>query len=511
MENLLKMSEKKWYDLDEKECIKQVYSKYTIKEFWDFWSDKKLRHMEVRIKDYELIKTTADKFKLPWCSSGVFVCNDVQLKNVIAFVRDKATIWFGAQPRKKNWSSRGWKTFGGKDTNVDEISFIFIDIDRKVKDGPATSEELKDCDIFADMILDRFKTQKWNKGYAKICSGNGIQLFIKLDLPIKLPLVSFDVTEERGKKIHYPIPNDEYEKVRKLITLGVGDEILKFSRKHKKDLNVDVDKTSFRISQVASLPFSKNIKYNGFRWRGIIELKDEENTGLSDYVLSKISNKNSSEFKGIFQVKSTPHIKNLLKSGKLLDNELVKFMLNNKFPDGMINNTIWFQLKALIRDSKYDTSSDEFRKFHAEIKRLHNRSFTMNLPDTKFQFSQDVVNGFCIQNGFNPVYKLWSKRTKPSPKSYRPHKDEKGKIIKDVSEYLTWRDRGRTIFGEPLELKPDSPILEDFKEVKEQMVDDKLNVNKGIAIRFLQGLIKKYGEERAKFYLNFFDRYFNYD
>lgn len=497
--------------MEEPERIKKVYAKYTIKEFWDFWCNGQQKYMEVRIKNYELIKQTANKYKLPWCSSGIFVKNDVQLKTVIASVRDKTTIWFGAQPRKKNWDIRGWKTFGGKDVNVDEISFIFIDIDRKVKDGPATLKELEECDIFADMILERFATQEWNKGYCKVCSGNGVQLFIKLDVPIKLPVINFEYREEAGNKIYYPVPNEEYEKTRKMITLGIGEEILKFARKTKGDLNVDVDKTSFRISQVASLPFSKNIKFNGFRWRGIVELKDGVNEGLSDYISENISNVKGGEFKSVFTGQTKAYNKDKIVAGKLNKNPLVKFFLNNKFPDGMINNTIWFQLKALIRDSKYDINSDEFRKFHATIKKLHNRSFTLNFPEEKFVFSKDVVNSFCIQNGFNAVYDLWEGRTKPSIKSYRPHLDEDGKTIKDGSDFLTWRERKRTIFGEPMELKPDTTILEDFKECKEQMVDNRMQVNKGIAIRFLQGLIKKYGETKSKFFLTLFDRYFNYD
>ena len=489
------MTETNWYDLDEAERIKQVYAKYTIKEFWDFWSDSKPRTMEVRIKDYELIREVAKKFDIPWCSSGVFVNTDIQLKNVIAYVRNKATVWFGAQPRKKNWSPKGWKMFGGKDYNVDEIAFIFIDIDRKVKDGPATKAELKECDIFSDMVIERFKTAEWNKGYLKICSGNGVQLFIKLDVAIKMPLVEFSYNEENGKKIYYHKPNDEYETIRKLITLGVGNEILKFSRKNKKELNVDIDKTSFRVSQVASLPFTKNIKYDGFTWRGIVDLQDGKNVGLSDYILSKESEVDKANFKSIFITTQTPQQKQKLVPGKLMNNEIAKFMVKHKFPDGMINNTIWFQLKALIRDSQYDTNTDEFRKFHATIKKLHGRTFTTNLPEDKFSFSEDIVNAFCIQHGFQPIYKLWPKRTKTSLK----------KIQK-----LYWRNREDTLYP-AMKLSEETEVLEDFKICKEQFEEDRPMINNGLAISFLKGLINKYGEERAKFYLELFERYFNWD
>jgi len=200
--------EEKWYDMSEEERIKNVYSKYTIKDFWNWWSGGESKVMEVRIMDFTLVKEISLKYNLPYSASGVFVNNEITLKNVIGSVRDKATVWFGIQPRRKNWNKWGKKGFGGSDIFVDEIGFIFIDIDRITKTTTATNQELKKADELANLLLERFKLEGWNKSYMKICSGNGLQLVIKLDFPIKLIPIEFD-----SKTKIYSI-NDEYEKMR---------------------------------------------------------------------------------------------------------------------------------------------------------------------------------------------------------------------------------------------------------------------------------------------------------
>ena len=45
-----------WYNLSEQERIEIVYSQYTIKDFWYWWSGGEQKVMEVRIKDFPLIK-----------------------------------------------------------------------------------------------------------------------------------------------------------------------------------------------------------------------------------------------------------------------------------------------------------------------------------------------------------------------------------------------------------------------------------------------------------------------
>ena len=178
----------KWYELDESQRLAQIYSKYSVQAFWDWWSDKEEKFMEVRIKDWKLAKETAIRYKIPYSTSGVYVKTGQELKNVLAYVRDKATIWFGVNPRKKNKNTKGWNTFGSADRggsgdiNVEEIKFLFIDIDRIAKEGVAVQQDLEHCDILANAIIERLSTEKWSESYIKIASGHGLQILIKLDL-----------------------------------------------------------------------------------------------------------------------------------------------------------------------------------------------------------------------------------------------------------------------------------------------------------------------------------------
>ena len=116
------MKEKKWYEYDENERVKNVYGKTTLQ-------DNQSKVMEIRIKDFLLAKQIANKLNLPYSASGVYVDNVEQLKYVLKLAREKVTMWFGINPKKKNINKWGKKSYGGKDINVNEIGFIFIDID----------------------------------------------------------------------------------------------------------------------------------------------------------------------------------------------------------------------------------------------------------------------------------------------------------------------------------------------------------------------------------------------
>jgi len=474
----------KWYELEDKDRIKECYSKFKIQEFWDWWSDKQPKVMEVRIKNYLLVKETGKLLKLPYSPSGVYVNNAKDLTRVIAYVRDKATIWFGIHPRKKNWNKWGSKGFGGTDYHVESWGFIFIDIDRMRKDGVASGDELKSCDILANRILERLEMEKWNKGHIKICSGHGVQLLIKLDFPIKIPDATFD---DESKTY---ITNDDFEKMRRIMSQGIGKDILKFSRKFKEELEVSIDKSVSNLSRVGALPVTKNFKYNTFRWRGIVELKDGVNDGLSDYVLSKEEDIELYKSKQVFVVKSLG--KERIKPGRLAYNPIVKFMLGNDLPEGMRNNYLWFQLKCLLRDSKSDMNSLEFKRIH---KRLEKRqgTLTLNLPDKRFQFDENIVNSFCIQNLISPIYQ------------FLPHRSKK---LNMKLEKLNWALID--IIDDKEKLGQDTDIMKDMENFKGKLiVGDYENVNR--MMRFTKGCLKKYGEKKTKYYFEFlFERYFGY-
>jgi len=382
-----------WYKFDEEERIKQVYSKFTIQQFWNWWSGGENKVMEIRIKDKDIIKSVANRLNIPWNYSGVYINNSALLKRVIAFVRDNATLWFGVNPRKKNWVSRNVLRFGGKDVNVSEIGFLFIDIDRMtIEKRKATKEELKKADILANKIIEAFDGMKWANSYCKLCSGNGVQLLVKLDFPIRLPKATFDI------KTNEFILNDEFNTIKNIIKKGIGKQILRESNKLKKELKVVVDKSVFNIGRVAALPFTKNYKYGGFTWRGIVELKDGENEGLSDYVWAVEEKLNLYKNVSLFgKPSTTPSNKDKIKKGRLEEHILAKLLLNKNLEQGGRNNKLWFSFKCLARDSKIDFGSKEFKDFNRKVERLHKNNFPSNIPEKRFKFSKDTVNSYCIR------------------------------------------------------------------------------------------------------------------
>ena len=476
----------KWYDLDEKEKIKQVFSKYTIADFWNWWSDKQQVFMEVRVKDWQLIKEVATKYELPYSPSGIYICNDSQLKTVIASIRDKATVWFGINPRKKNYNKRGWKSFGGGDCFVDSIMYLFIDIDRFVKTKSATKEELKNCDILAEKILERLGKQKWNERYIKLCSGNGLQLLVALDIPRKMPNVIFDNLTKL-----YQI-NDEFELIKLLIKNGIGRQIIKFCKQFREQLKVEVDTSVFFIGRVGALPVTKNYKYDSFAWRGIIDMKDGENIGLSDYILSAVDDKDKFKRQNVFTSSNLAR-DDIIRPGKLRQNKLVKLMLSDKLPHGGINNKIWFSLKILLRDSKFDLRSDEFREVHRELEKIYNGVLTLNFPHKKFKFNCSAVNNFCIEFGLPLIYELWPTKTKKL----------------NMKLNVEWGMQ--KIVEVSTKLDSTTDIFEDMKEAKKRLTEGNY-LNANIIAGFINGCLKKYGEEKSKYYVNtIFDKFFNYE
>jgi hypothetical protein len=466
-----------WYNMSEKERIEHIYSKFSIHNFWNWWSGNENKVMEIRIKDFVLIKETAMKYNIPYSVSGVYISNADLLKTVIMNIRNKAILWYSVNPRKRNYNRWGNKSYGGSDCNINEIGFIFIDIDRTIKTGQATNLELENCNKLANLIMERLSEQGWNKNYIKVCSGNGVQLLIKFDFALKLPEIEYN----SQNKIY--IENKDYIKTKNIIREGIGKDILRFCRKYEKDLQVEVDKSGFNIGRVAALPSTKNFKYGGFTWRGIVELENGVNEGLSDYVLSKEDDIIVYESKAVFSKKSL-HSRDRLVAGKLKNNILIKFMLENDLPYGMINNYLWFMVKVLLRDSKIDIHSEEFIKIHKILENKFKGQLTMNIPDERFGFDENIVNKYCIFNLLPPLYPLWSKRN--------------GVLSIGIDD-VTWEQI--ELQKGIIELNEDNDILEDLESFKKTLI---LNAKNGDSFRqFVKGCIKKYGVERAKYYFDY--------
>lgn len=469
-----------WYKLEEDVRIKEVYSKYSLQDFWDWWCGDEKKVMEVRIKDFNTIKEVAEKYNLPFSASGIYVWNINMLKLVMKEVRDKTTIWFGINSRKKNWNRFGFKSFGGTDYNVSEIDVLFIDIDRVHKDGPATQRDLENADKLSNLIIERLGTQGWNKNYIKICSGNGVQLLIKLDIPLRMPEVDFIKQDKTG----YYQNNDEFNKLRRLIPEGIGKDIVKFSKKFK-DLEVEVDKSGFNIGRVAALPYTKNFKYNSFTWRGILEIKTETNEGFSDYILSKEDDIQQYTQKEVFTSKAIKR-RDLISLDKIKDNILIKYMLENKLPEGMRNNYLWFQVKCLLRDSNIDIHSKEFKDVHNILEAKHG-SLPTNLPEKRFTFDEHIVNKYFFVNLIPPIYPVYPKRTKR---------------INMLIDDFKWEERDIFSYKNNNKYGNGVDIFEDINEFKKQLVEGDAS-NKDRYANFLKYCEEIYGEETTKYYFDY--------
>jgi hypothetical protein len=486
------------------ESLLDIYKKYTINDFFTWWQGEDInRVMEVRISDYNLTKAVANKFNLPWCSNGIMVSTSKQLRDVIAYTRNKQVVWYGINPRKKNWSLKvPFKTYGSgpnggsADANVSEIAYIMIDIDRRKKDGPSTSEERHQAYILAKSILKILHTYGWaNKYYIK-CSGNGIQIGLALDVPIAVPELVFNKDTNRYEH------SEEFENVKRLIKEGFGEQLKRYQHAFLKvdpSANVEIDSTSFNISRVCALHATTNRKYNPPQWRGLLELVDNgTNEGLTDYLYQRFEDKKNS--KPIFKGSRKIDFANIIRKNKLDKNPIAYMLLNYDFPNGGINNTLWFQLKILLRDSRFDLNTEEFRTFYKTIQQKHNRTFTLNIPEDKYRFNSNVVNNYCMENMLPLAYPV--KKTRFTDLGLNNITNINWSYIE--KEYSLDR-----------KLPVDTTIIEDilsYKSIIKENTDTLYFNNHYQYYYFLKMCIDKYGLEKTK-YLDkeVLRTYFQYD
>lgn len=374
---------KNWYEMDIKERCKKVYEKTSIKEFWEWWSDGGNEYMEIRFKEYSDAKKCARKYNIPSHSTSVFVKTPTEIINIIKEVKHTSTLWFGINPRRKLRDKRGNFKFTGKDINVKKIKFLFVDIDRVVTEGPATKQDLMNADLMAEEILNKLDEGGFANNYCKICSGNGVHLLVKLDVPIKIPKPSYN---EEGEMY---IEDGLFKDAKKVIHKGIGKVLPKFSDKFKDEYGVEIDSACFNMGRVSALPYSYNLKYENPIPRGIIELENNgKNEGFSDYLRNiynskKRKKKVKKNFDDIEPIDLDE--KYQARKNELRKNVIVDLFLNYEFPDGYINNTLWFSLKILLHESGITRQDSEYIKIHEKMKKLHDRTFTENGLEKEYQ------------------------------------------------------------------------------------------------------------------------------
>lgn len=521
----------KWYNLTESERVNKVYSKYSIKDFWDWWSDgKDNRVMEIRFRgDYSIVKEVSETFYLPRGKPGVYVDSADKLKKVIGFAREKTPVWFGVNPRKKNFNEWGTKSYGGLDANVSEISYIFFDIDRMEKNGAAQPYELKSAQRMADLIIEQFGNHGWDKSYCVICSGNGVQILFKLDVPIKLPKLAFD---SETKRFQY---NPEFEKLKNIIKDGVGKEAISFTSRFEKDLRVTIDAVALNIGRVAALPVTKNFKYGGFTWRGIIDMKNGVNKGLSDYILSRKTDIKHYNSLKVFKVQPKEYFEydfQPFTAGNISNHPWIDTgrRLNwTKLHD--VNNKYWFAFKLfLVYFGFVDKATltlkeevrDEVLAIHKEFVALSGgRSLPMNFVPSMFDYTfptiLEIGNGSFYVNYLKLEWPMLVNYNWKIPEVYKiiVPKPEDVKYIRNpiyCGAEFNYMDIIETVH------KIDKIILgyRDRAEWKDLRQAD-LEFQRQMAItdvvnQFAKGFIDRHGEEAYMYFYNlgYINKRFNY-
>jgi hydroxymethylpyrimidine pyrophosphatase-like HAD family hydrolase len=380
---------KAWYEHELNTRITEVYKKYTIKDFFDWWSDGSDDWLELRFDTWKFSELVLKKIKCYKNLNSVFVNNYRQIEQVLNIIGTQSNVWYGVNPRRMVRDSKGNFKFSGKDVNVSKIKYVFVDIDRTIKNGPATQNDLMNTDFLATELLTELSKENFANNYIKVCTGNGLQLLLKLDLPIDMPMPTL---HESGQVYVEPF---EFTTLKQTIKNGIGKVLLKFSERFKS-YNVEIDKTGFNVGRIGALPFSFNIKFEKPVMRGMVEIKNiTPNKGLTEYILSLNEDKEYKQ-KVIKYHKTRDsiilHKEYNIKNNKLKQNVLVDLLLNYKFPAGGINNTLWYALKILLHHKGICKLDSEYVEFHEHLKVLHGRSFTDNGLEPQFK------------NNFNGVF-----------------------------------------------------------------------------------------------------------
>ena len=532
----------KWYEYDIKERYDKVYSKHTLDDFWSWWSDDRQAVMEVRVKNWQLVKEYSDKFHAPHASCGIFVDEAWKLKKVVDyFTNQKDDMWFAINPKRQLTNKFGKPAYSSKDVNISEIKFLFIDIDRVVKDGPANKEDLMKADFLAEKIISVFGEAGFDKNYCKICSGNGIQLIFKLDVPFELPTPRLD--EQTGTYIEEALFVD----IKNVIKNGIGKMLPTISDKFKDEYNVEVDRVCFNAGRIGALPYTFNQKFDTPIPRGIITIVEEgKNEGFSDWLKGLQQSKQQrvnvkQSYKNIKPLQLSEEYKVL--HNELHKNVIVDLMLKYKFPEGGINNTLWYAVKILFHNSGICTNDNDFTQVHEMLKQFHGRSFSTNglepqfkgnyngaIKDNAMQFVAPMVNKYLRQHkivdastgksGYKkPIFPV-SPRGKRmldikivvSPKVFSSITDTKYTISKEKEDPLVdLQELQNKLYA----IRRGDDIDEDhmksefeFTAIGVLLVRQQLN---DLFVAFMHEFRKKWGDEITVYMMRYYmDQYVNY-
>jgi hypothetical protein len=383
----------------------------SFNEFWQ-WLNPDNEVFEIRIRDWKVIKECGQRFRLPYYSGGVFVKSFEEVVKVIKNYRGLTTMWLGVNPRKKCFDRGGVERFGGKDEAVYSISHIFLDIDRIDGEGVATAEEKEKIKKFVDIIIDDLKNLGVTN-FARIDSGNGEQLLIKLDEAIVLPAKRFD-----WKLKNYEF-SEEFEKYKNLVKKTfVEGTIKKYNTaKNQKLYGCRIDKSCGNIGRVCALPGSFNHKHGERVLRRVISLGQGKNEGLADSLLKEFESLTLPVYnKGGLSKPLAKEFK--YKPKDIILSPLAKLLLRRELPNGDRNSHLIFQLKCLCKDNNIPLNCSEIQTLFKLIEVVQRDKYPLNEVNGG-HFNPNVVNNYCLEHGINLVYEAWW--DKPKKREFDEH------------------------------------------------------------------------------------------
>ena len=474
-----------WYNLNIKEREKYfMQNGYNLKQFWEFISRGRTDFvMEIRIKtEFKNILSIGKQYNLPVSSSGVFVKSYKQLLFILQKIRNKYTIWFGINPKKKSFHKRTpkFKTYNGTDHSVEALTHLFIDIDRAEKntedDTGATSQDLQKTLNFTNNVLIPDLEKIGIKEHMVIYSGNGVQLIVPLDEAIFISDMEWNL-EDREYEL-----TDDFMNMRTLARDTFGAKLRKKynTNKIKNEFNIKIDKQVFNLGRVAALPYTYNMKYEIPVMRGILNIQSDKgiNTGLSDGLFRDLEHLNlpifSSKTKQDYKLNSSFR----LKEDTIVNDKLVKFMLQENLPQGGRHSRLFLSLKCLIVDNDLNINSKTCQHILNQIKRKNKNSDnwqTNNPRDSgDYHFNPEVVNNYCIDNML--------------PLLYVPYQNKVTK--RNIPEHIWTINNFEYSTGTITEFPTDTTIKSDILLISK-------NYDIQTIYDYIRGLIQKYGKKNA--------------
>src|SRR6056297_2144682 len=104
-----------WYELNIKDRYNNIYKKYSLEEFLNWWNDGEEEYMEIRFDDWTFAKEASNRFGIPYNKRSVFIKHHWQINQLLKCLRKKSTMWFGINPKRYMRNRYGSLSLGGSD------------------------------------------------------------------------------------------------------------------------------------------------------------------------------------------------------------------------------------------------------------------------------------------------------------------------------------------------------------------------------------------------------------